>query len=136
VTAGETPTVADIRVRPVNANRDVRVNRRAREPASGQSMGSLTLAADPDSPYAGLNLLGYNSSKAALNAVTLEYVKELRSTSIKVNAADPGYCATDLNGHQGRRSAEQGAAAAVRLATLDDGGPSGGFFDDNGSVPW
>ncbi len=100
------------------------------------SMGSLTLAADPASPYAGLNLLGYNSSKAALNAVTLEYAKELRSTPIKVNAADPGYCATDLNGHQGHRSAQQGAAASVRLATLDDDGPSGGFFDDKGAVPW
>jgi NAD(P)-dependent dehydrogenase (short-subunit alcohol dehydrogenase family) len=100
------------------------------------SMGSLTLAADPSSPYAGLNLLGYNSSKAALNAVTLEYSKELRDTPIKVNAADPGYCATDLNGHQGYRRPEQGAVAAVRLATLADDGPSGGFFNDEGPVPW
>ena len=100
------------------------------------SMGSLTLAADTGSPYAALNLLGYNSSKAALNAVTLEYAKELRDTSIKVNAADPGYCATDLNGHQGYRSPEQGAVAAVRLATLADDGPSGGFFNDEGPVPW
>jgi NAD(P)-dependent dehydrogenase (short-subunit alcohol dehydrogenase family) len=100
------------------------------------SMGSLALAADPASPYAGLNLLGYNSSKAALNAVTLEYAKELRDTRIKVNAADPGYCATDLNGQQGYRSPEQGAVAAVRLATLADDGPSGGFFNDEGPVPW
>jgi NAD(P)-dependent dehydrogenase (short-subunit alcohol dehydrogenase family) len=100
------------------------------------SMGSLTLAADLTSPYAGLNLLGYNSSKTALNAVTLEYAKELRDTLIKVNAADPGYCATDLNGHQGYRNPEQGAVAAVRLATLADDGPSGGFFNDKGPVPW
>ena len=100
------------------------------------SMGSLTLAADPSSPYAGLKLLGYNSSKAALNAVTLEYAKELRDTPIKINAADPGYSATDLNGHQGYRSTEQGAVAAVRLATLPDDGPSGGFFNDEGPVPW
>jgi NAD(P)-dependent dehydrogenase (short-subunit alcohol dehydrogenase family) len=100
------------------------------------SMGSLTLAADPSSPYAGLNLLGYNSSKAALNSVTLEFSKELRDTPIKVNAADPGYCATDLNGHQGYRSPELGAVAAVRLATLADDGPSGAFFNDEGPVPW
>ena len=100
------------------------------------SMGSLKLAADPSSPYAELNLLGYNSSKAALNAVTLEFSKELRNTPIKVNAADPGYCTTDLNGHQGYRSPEQGAVAAVRLATLADDGPSGGFFNDEGPVPW
>lgn len=100
------------------------------------AMGSLTLAADPASPYAGLNLLGYNSSKAALNAVTLEYAKELRDTPVKVNAADPGYCATELNGHQGYRSPEQGAVAAVRLATLVDDGPTGSFFNDEGPVPW
>ncbi|HZM55352.1 MAG TPA: SDR family oxidoreductase [Acidimicrobiales bacterium] len=100
------------------------------------SMGSLTLAADPSSPYAGLNLLGYNSSKAALNSVTLEFSKELSDTPVKVNASDPGYCATDLNGHQGYRSPEQGAVAVVRLATLADDGLSGGFFNDEGPVPW
>jgi NAD(P)-dependent dehydrogenase (short-subunit alcohol dehydrogenase family) len=100
------------------------------------AMGSLTLAADSSSPYAGLNLLGYNSSKAALNAVTIEYAKELRDTPVKVNAADPGYCATDLNGHHGYRSPEQGAVAAVHLATLAYDGPSGGFFNDGGPVPW
>jgi NAD(P)-dependent dehydrogenase (short-subunit alcohol dehydrogenase family) len=100
------------------------------------AMGSLTLAADPSTPYASLHLLAYNSSKAALNAVTLEYAKELRDTSIKVNAADPGYCATDLNGHQGYRTAAQGAIAAVALATLPDDGPSGTFAGDKGPVPW
>lgn len=110
--------------------------RAARIVNQSSAMGSLKLASDPSSPYAGLNLLGYNSSKAALNAITLEYAKELRDTPVKVNAADPGYCATDLNGHQGYRSPEQGAVAAVRLATLAHDGPSGGFFNDEGSVPW
>jgi NAD(P)-dependent dehydrogenase (short-subunit alcohol dehydrogenase family) len=100
------------------------------------AMGSLALAADSGSPYAGLNLLAYNSSKAALNSVTLEYAKELRGTSVAVNAADPGYCATDLNGHQGYRTAAQGAAAAVALATLGPGAPSGTFAGDAGPVPW
>jgi NAD(P)-dependent dehydrogenase (short-subunit alcohol dehydrogenase family) len=100
------------------------------------SMGSLTLAADPESPVAGLNLLAYNSSKAALNAVTLEYAKELRDTSIKVNAADPGYCDTDLNGHQGYRTPSQGATAAVALATLPADGPTGSFSGDGGTIPW
>jgi NAD(P)-dependent dehydrogenase (short-subunit alcohol dehydrogenase family) len=100
------------------------------------AMGSLTLAADPASPYAALILLAYNSSKAALNSITLEYAKELRNSAIKVNAADPGYCATDLNGHQGYRTPAQGAAASVTLATLPDDGPSGTFTGDNGPVPW
>jgi NAD(P)-dependent dehydrogenase (short-subunit alcohol dehydrogenase family) len=99
-------------------------------------LGSLGFAADPTHEYAAYPLLAYGSSKAALNMVTVMYANELRSTGIKVNAADPGYCATDLNGHSGPRTAAQGAVAAVRLATLDDDGPTGGFFDDSGPVPW
>ncbi|NJP88985.1 SDR family oxidoreductase [Nonomuraea sp. FMUSA5-5] len=99
-------------------------------------LGSLAMAADPDSPFADVNLLAYNSSKSALNMVTVSYAKELKDTPIKVNAANPGYCATDLNQHQGFRTAEQGAAIAVRLATLDESGPSGAFLEDAGPVRW
>jgi NAD(P)-dependent dehydrogenase (short-subunit alcohol dehydrogenase family) len=100
------------------------------------SLGSLTLTNDPNWEFAPLNLLAYNSSKTALNAVTLQFAKELRDTAIKVNAADPGYTATDMNNHQGTRSVEQGARAAVRLATLPADGPTGGFFDEDGTLPW
>jgi NAD(P)-dependent dehydrogenase (short-subunit alcohol dehydrogenase family) len=99
-------------------------------------LGSLKLTTDPDWEFAHLNLLAYNSSKTALNAMTVQFAKELRDTAIKVNAADPGYTATDMNNHQGTRSVEQGARAAVRLATLPADGPSGGFFDEDGSLPW
>jgi NAD(P)-dependent dehydrogenase (short-subunit alcohol dehydrogenase family) len=99
-------------------------------------LGSLTLASEPGWEFAGINLLAYNSSKSALNAVTVQVAKELRDTPIKVNAADPGYTATDLNNHQGTRDVEQGARAAVRLATLPADGPTGGFFDEDGPLPW
>jgi NAD(P)-dependent dehydrogenase (short-subunit alcohol dehydrogenase family) len=99
-------------------------------------LGSLTFAADAEHIYARNTLIAYNSSKAALNALTLSYANELRGTPIKVNAADPGYCATDLNAHSGHRTAAQGATAAVRLATLPADGPTGGFFDEDGPVPW
>ena len=93
------------------------------------SMGSLALAADPTSPSAQLNLLAYNSSKAALNSITLEYAKELRVTSIKINAADPGYV-------YGDRTYADGAKAAVYLATLPVDGPSGTFQGENGTIAW
>ncbi|TYB68736.1 SDR family oxidoreductase [Nonomuraea sp. PA05] len=99
-------------------------------------LGSLAMAADPGSPFAEVNIVGYNSSKSALNMVTVGYAKELKDTPIKVNAANPGYCATDLNQHQGFRTAEQGAAIAVRLATLDENGPTAAFLEDAGDVPW
>jgi NAD(P)-dependent dehydrogenase (short-subunit alcohol dehydrogenase family) len=99
-------------------------------------LGSVTMAVDPDSPFWPHHFLAYNSSKSALNMLTAIYAKELWDTPIKVNAANPGYCATDLNAHTGFRTAEQGAAIAVRLATLDADGPSGAFVQDDGQLPW
>lgn len=100
------------------------------------SLGSNSLSANPRTLFSQRPLLGYNSAKAALNSVTLQLANELRATAVKVNAADPGYVATDMTNHDGERTTEQGAAVILRLATLDDDGPTGGFFDDRGPVPW
>lgn len=102
--------------------------------SSGQ--GSLTRQSDPDQRRMDINLLAYSSSKTALNALTVHFSKELKDTPIKINSAAPGYTATDLNQHSGTRTVQQGATAAVRLATLPADGPTGGFFDENGPVPW
>src|SRR5579859_7553495 len=72
-------------------------------------LGSLTWNADPNWEYAPVKLLGYNASKAAMNMLTVQLAYELRGTAIKVNSADPGYTATDLNGHRGHQTVEQGA---------------------------
>ncbi len=94
------------------------------------SLGSIAEQLDMTSATYGVNLLGYNSSKSALNMITVSFAKELAAPGIKVNAANPGYVATDLNDHQGYRSVEQGAAIAVHLATLGPMGPTAGFFND------
>ncbi|MFF7610179.1 SDR family NAD(P)-dependent oxidoreductase [Streptomyces parvulus] len=99
-------------------------------------LASLTLGADPASPAAAVNMIAYQSSKTALNAVTLAYAKELRSTPVKVNAALPGVVATDINHHRGRRTPAEGAEIVVRLALLDENGPSGLCLADEGPVPW
>ena len=99
-------------------------------------LASLTLNSDPNYEFANSKLLAYNSSKTAVNAITVVLAAELKDTPIKINAADPGFTATDINQYQGYRTVEQGAIAAVRLATLPDDGSSGGFFDENGVVPW
>lgn len=99
-------------------------------------LGSLTQNSDPNYEFADFKLLAYNSSKTAVNAITVLLAAELKDTPIKINAADPGFTATDINQYQGYRTVEQGAIAAVRLATLPDDGSSGGFFDENGVVPW
>jgi len=80
--------------------------------------------------------VAYSPSKTFLNAVTLQYAQELTGTNILINAACPGFVATDLNGFRGVRTPTEGAAIAIRLATLPDDGPTGGFFEDAGVVPW
>jgi NAD(P)-dependent dehydrogenase (short-subunit alcohol dehydrogenase family) len=99
-------------------------------------LGSLTQTSDPNWIGAQFNFVAYTSSKSAVNAITVQFANELRNTPIKVNAADPGYVATDLNQHRGPRTVEQGAIAPVRLATLPADGPTGSYFDEDGVVPW
>lgn len=99
------------------------------------SVGSLTLqttAGAETGPIA----VAYAPSKSFLNAVTVQYAKELAGSGILINAACPGFVATDLNGFRGTRTPEQGAAIAIKLASLPDGGPSGQFFDDAGVIAW
>lgn len=99
-------------------------------------LGSKGWLSDPQNEFYGVNYLGYNSSKSALNAVTLSFAKELAASGIKVNAADPGFTATDFNRHSGYRTVEQAAKSVVFLATLHKDGPTGGFFFDGETVPW
>ena len=88
-------------------------------------VGSITSMTDPDSPLYPMASVPYPSSKTAVNMITAMYAKELRDTPMKVNAANPGYCATDLNGRSGLRAPEQGAEVSVHLATLPADGPTG-----------
>ena len=127
----------------------LRASPAARIVMMSSGIGSIGKAADPNSEYYAYSLLGYGSSKGALNAATVAFAKELMPFGIKVNAADPGYTPTDINGHaiparspeqDARvdmcRTIEQAAEIAVRLATLDADGPTAGFFCDEGAVPW
>jgi NAD(P)-dependent dehydrogenase (short-subunit alcohol dehydrogenase family) len=99
------------------------------------SVGSFARQTDPDAETGPISA-AYAASKSFLNAVTVQYAKELADTNILINLGCPGFVATDLNGFRGVRTPEQGAAIAIRLATLPDGGPTGGYFDDAGVVPW
>lgn len=114
----------------------LRKSRAGRIVNMSSGLGSLTQNSDPSWGFAGVKPLAYNSSKAALNMITVILAAELKDTPIKVNAADPGFTATDLNQHRGTRNVAQGAIAAVRLATLPADGPTGGYFDEDGTVPW
>ena len=62
--------------------------------------------------------------------------KELRPAGFKINAADPGYTATDLNGNSGTQTVEEGSEAIVTLATLPKDGPTGTYLSRTGPVSW
>ncbi|MQT15449.1 SDR family oxidoreductase [Segnochrobactrum spirostomi] len=100
------------------------------------SLGSLTLNGDPTSPYYAARLIGYNASKAALNMLTVQLAEELRGTPIVVNSVSPGYVKTDLTGHTGYMTAEEGAKLPVHYALLGADGPSGRFVGPDGPTPW
>ncbi len=98
-------------------------------------LGTIAFLTDPDSPWWRYScLLGYNSSKAALNAVTLIYAAALRGSGIKVNALSPGFCATDLNSHTGPDSAAEGGARIARQVLLPPDGPTGVFLSEDGGT--
>lgn len=102
----------------------------ARVVMMSSGLGSIADAGDMAGPFWNVGYAGYCASKAALNMLTVKLAKELLPDGIKVNATDPGFTATDLNGHTGYRTVEQAAGVVVEMATLGFMGPTGGFFHD------
>jgi NAD(P)-dependent dehydrogenase (short-subunit alcohol dehydrogenase family) len=66
--------------------------------------------------------------------LTSQWAKAL--PGMRVNSVDPGYTATDFNDHRGTQTVEEGADQIVRMAELDQSGPTGTFSDRHGAVPW
>jgi NAD(P)-dependent dehydrogenase (short-subunit alcohol dehydrogenase family) len=101
-------------------------------------LGSLAVTTDPESHAAvvpvWLPTLAYSSSKAALNMLTLQYARIY--PDFKINAVDPGFTATDLNGHHGTQTIDEGAAIIVRMASTGPDGPTGKYVSLAGVVPW
>ncbi|AEV85505.1 short-chain dehydrogenase [Actinoplanes sp. SE50] len=98
------------------------------------AMGSLAATHDPARPEAGVVAPAYTSAKAALTMLTTQYAKGL--PGIRINAADPGYTATDLNGNSGPQTVTEGTDAIVALATEGPGHGSGRFVDRHGEITW
>lgn len=103
------------------------------------TMGSLADQTDPSSPYYQVIVPAYQTSKTALNGITVALAKQLTDTPIKVNSVCPGFVQTDLtpqNRSQAPLSADEAARVVVEMALIDQHGPTGQFIDRAGTVPW
>ncbi len=102
-------------------------------------LASLGTHSDPDSyAYSAMfkSLPAYSASKSAVNSWTVHLAFELRETPIKVNAVHPGYTKTGLNDGEGDLEVQIGAKTSVRMALLDNDGPSGSYVHMENTVPW
>jgi NAD(P)-dependent dehydrogenase (short-subunit alcohol dehydrogenase family) len=99
-------------------------------------LGSVSMQGTKGSPTYSTKLFAYNSSKAALNMLTISLAHELRGTKIKVNSAHPGWVKTDLGGSAAPMNVVDGAKTEVELATLGEDGPTGGFFHNGKEIAW
>lgn len=97
-------------------------------------MGSLEHTHDPQRAESQVVAPAYTASKAALTMLTTQYARAL--PDVRVNAADPGYTATDLNAHSGPQTLAEGTDAIVALATEGPGHRSGRFVDRYGETSW
>jgi NAD(P)-dependent dehydrogenase (short-subunit alcohol dehydrogenase family) len=98
------------------------------------SLGSLSLAESPESPTFFYPGVAYPASKSAVNMITVQFAKQF--PSMRINAVEPGYTDTDLNGHTGTQTVEEGARIIVEMAQTAPDGPTGGYFSAHGPVPW
>jgi NAD(P)-dependent dehydrogenase (short-subunit alcohol dehydrogenase family) len=78
--------------------------------------------------------LSYPASKTTVNAITIQYAKAF--PGIRVNAVDPGYTKTDLNGNAGTQTVEEGASIIAAMAQIGPDGPTGTFASAHGPVAW
>lgn len=99
-------------------------------------LSSLTLHSAKESPITPAKEIAYNASKSALNAFTIHLAIELKDTNIKVNSGHPGWVKTELGGPNAPVEVKDSYKTSLRLATLEDDGPSGGLFHENETIPW
>jgi NAD(P)-dependent dehydrogenase (short-subunit alcohol dehydrogenase family) len=97
-------------------------------------LASLTRVATPGTPAYAYPGVAYPASKTAVNVITVQYAKAF--PNMRINAVEPGFTKTDLNGNTGIQTVEEGAEIIVRMAQVNPDGPTGGYFDAEGTLPW
>ncbi|GGL22633.1 short-chain dehydrogenase [Phycicoccus endophyticus] len=97
-------------------------------------LGSFALVTEPTSHQFGVHSIVYSATKAAVDMLTVRYAQAV--PSVRFNAVDPGFLATDLHGNAAAADPAVGAEVVARLASIGVDGPTGGFFDKDGELAW
>lgn len=100
------------------------------------TLASLSYHQRPDWELYKAKSITYGPSKTALNAYTVALAYQFRDTNFKINCVTPGYTSTDLNGHSGGKSPAENCKIIARYAMLDNQGPTGKYFGEQGELPW
>ncbi|HET6301744.1 SDR family NAD(P)-dependent oxidoreductase [Microbacterium sp.] len=97
-------------------------------------LASLSMLSDPQSFTHFYQGIAYPASKTAVNVITVQLAKAL--PEMRINAVEPGYTKTDLNGNTGTQTVEEGAEIIVRMAKIGPDGPTGTYVSKHGPMPW
>ncbi len=97
-------------------------------------LASLTRMSTPNAAGYAYQGVAYPASKTAVNMLTVQYAKQF--PTMRIDAVEPGFTSTDLNGNTGTRTVEHSAEIIVNMALLDPDGPTGGYYDTAGQLPW
>ena len=103
---------------------------------TSSGLGSLQLALESNGQFSGVNFPIYRSSKTAVNMVMVHYARLLEGEGFVVSASDPGYCATNLNGHRGLKDPRDGAKVLIKAATEAKEKVHGRIIDKEGPEQW
>lgn len=101
-------------------------------------MGSVSIATDKTTIFYPQDYRAYDSSKAALNMLALNFDRELEDVGALVNCVCPGLVSSNLSAFTKQYGAppEEGAQRIVELATAEKGSATGTFSDKNGPIAW
>lgn len=97
-------------------------------------LASISGLADPASHTHFYPGISYPASKAVVNAITIQYAKQY--PQLRINAVEPGFTNTDLNGRTGTQTVEEGAEVIVRMAQVAPAGPTGTYSSSHGPIAW
>ena len=92
---------------------------KSQNPAGGHiinvasTRGSLTLGASGNIVRSTIH--PYSTSKAAVNLLSIDYGRNWEG-KVRINSVCPGHCSTNLNGHRGYKSPEDGAKVVLQVA--------------------